>query len=165
MKTTIFIIGLLCISCMVSAVDPPKVVADVAKVVDDAKKVVKDANATLTSLTKKVEPVGPDAKAKGGWTYDYKQGGADWDKLVSSNNAVNYCGQTRNQSPINILNPIGSYGWAYGETIPKDSDKFEKTYNDLRKGTKVGWANKAMAVDLAEIETLENFFISKIGEN
>lgn len=119
-------------------------------------------NATATAA-KPVDPNAPDPNAVGGWTYDYKQNGADWPKLKSSNNAINYCGQTRNQSPINLLNPIGSYGWAYGETIPKDSDKFGKTYKDLRKGTKVGWKDKAMAVELAEIETLENFFESKIG--
>jgi len=131
--------------------------------VKDAIAGVADALKNATKVAKPVDPNAPDPSAKGGWTYDYKQNGADWKNLKSSNNAINYCGQTRNQSPINLLNPIGSYGWAYGETIPKDSDKFSKTYKDLRKGTKVGWKDSAMAVELAEIETLENFFISKIG--
>lgn len=120
------------------------------------------ANVT-DAIAKIKDPNAPDPEAKGGWTYDYKQNGADWKNLVSSNKAINYCGQTRNQSPVNLLDPIGSYGWAYGETIPKEHDKFEKQYRDIRKGTKVGWNESAMAVELHEVETLENFFKSNIA--
>ena len=42
-----------------------------------------------------VELVG-DVNASGGWTYDYSQNGADFGSLVSSNNAVNYCGNKLN---------------------------------------------------------------------
>jgi len=106
-----------------------------------------------------------DPAATGGWVYDYAQNGKDWGTLVSSNNAVNYCGETLNQSPINFLNPIGSYGWAYGDTLPQAFDSHEKNYKDLRKNTQVKWSNKAMNVDLQEIETLENFFISHLAES
>lgn len=53
-------------------------------------------NGTGKADNKPVDPNAPDPNARGGWTYDYKQNGADWGSLVSSNRAINYCGQTRN---------------------------------------------------------------------
>ena len=84
------ILYLIAASCIVTAqaADPPaEPIADVKKVVEkvgDAAKAVIDA------------AIGPDVTAKGGWTYDYTQNGRDWGSLVSSNNAVNYCGETLN---------------------------------------------------------------------
>ena len=112
-------------AAVANALNDPKLKDALDKIGDIAKALNGTANETK-KIKEPVDPNAPDPNAKGGWTYDYKQNGADWGKLVSSNRAINYCGQTRNQSPINLLNPIGSYGWAYGETIPKEHDKFEK---------------------------------------
>jgi len=54
-----------------------------------------------------------------GFTYNYKEGGKDWPKLKSKYGVENNCGKETNQSPVNLLQPIWSYGWAYGDTIPK----------------------------------------------
>lgn len=72
-----------------------------------------------------------------GFTYNYKQGGDDWASLVSKYGVENHCGDAANQSPVNLLQPIWSYGWAYGDTIPKAGDAHETTYKNLRKGVKV----------------------------
>ena len=70
-----------------------------------------------------------------GFTYNYKQNGADWPTLKSKYPGVeNKCGKIGSQSPVNLLQPIWSYGWAYGDTIPKSNDAHETTYNNLRKG-------------------------------
>lgn len=140
----------------VMAADPPAEPAT-TKAADDTKA----ADGEAATDTK----VGETSPGVGGWTYDYANKGNDWGKLVSSNNAVNYCGEVNNQSPINFLDPIGSYGWAYGDTVPQSFDKHEKNYKDLRKGTQVSWVNKAMNVNLAEIETLENFFVSHLASS
>ena len=73
-----------------------------------------------------------------GWEYNYKEQGADWPNLKSENGEENNCGGNT-QSPVNLLQPIGSYGWAYGETIPKANDKFSKTFDDLKKLISVSW--------------------------
>lgn len=57
-----------------------------------------------------------------GFKYDYSKGGADWPSLVSKYAVENKCGLEGIQSPVNLLQPIWSYGWAYGDVIPKDHD-------------------------------------------
>lgn len=82
-----------------------------------------------------------------GFDYNYKYNGADWPSLKSKYPGVeNRCGGVGNQSPINLLQPIWSYGWAYGDTIPKLNDAHETTYNNLRKGVKVQWPENISAL-------------------
>lgn len=38
-----------------------------------------------------------------GFTYNYKNGGNDWGNLVSSKGVENNCGNSANQSPVNLL--------------------------------------------------------------
>ena len=101
-----------------------------------------------------------------GFTYNYKEGGDDWPKLKSKYGVDNNCGKKDIQSPINLLQPIWSYGWAYGDTIPKMNDAHETTYSNLRKGVEVKWPKNinSLQVKLQEIESLENFFVSNIAE-
>ena len=37
------------------------------------------------------------------------------------------------------MQPIGSYGWAYGDTVPKDHDELETNFADLKEEVKVTW--------------------------
>jgi hypothetical protein len=37
------------------------------------------------------------------------------------------------------MKPIGSYGWAYGETVPKSHDNIALTFKDLKKLSKIEW--------------------------
>ena len=52
-----------------------------------------------------------------GWVYDYKNNGADWGTIQGPNGTINYCGRAENQSPINLMDPIGKYGRAYGKYL------------------------------------------------
>ena len=58
------------------------------------------------------------AKAASGvnWGFDYSNNGKDWDRAIPPPgfDGTNHCGEKENQSPINLLEPIGSYGRAYG---------------------------------------------------
>lgn len=59
--------------------------------------------------------------------YDYSTNGEDWKYLMADANETNYCGvETEHQSPINLMDPIGSYGWAYGLPVSKDKDNVQK---------------------------------------
>jgi hypothetical protein len=62
--------------------------------------------------------------AGAGWNYTYATNGTDWPLLKAPyEGAINHCGpENKKQSPINLLSPIGSYGWAYGLPIPKIKD-------------------------------------------
>jgi len=44
------------------------------------------------------------------------------------------------------MQPIGSYGWAYGPPLPKVHDEIVKTYKDLRNKIEVKWAVSLLMV-------------------
>lgn len=69
------------------------------------------------------------------WVYDYKYLGRDWGSVTGP--GENLCGDGEHQSPINLMTPIGSYGWAYGEPVPKASDMTTKKYTDVFDEVKV----------------------------
>ena len=55
--------------------------------------------------------------------FTYEKGSLDWV------NMHNYCGVDHDrQSPINLLPPLGSYGYAYDKPIDHLDDKPEKSY-------------------------------------
>ena len=58
--------------------------------------------------------------------FSYKENGNDWGFIASPDAKVNNCTEGKKQSPINLLQPIGSYGWAYGETVPISKDSVSK---------------------------------------
>ena len=45
------------------------------------------------------------------------------------------------------MQPIGSYGWAYGPPLPKDHDKTAKLYKDLRGDIEVVWATSFLKIN------------------
>jgi carbonic anhydrase len=70
--------------------------------------------------------------AGAGWEYKYDNNGADWASIHPPAGEINYCAtDSDNQSPINLLDPLGSYGWAYDLPLPKVHDKHEKSYTDI----------------------------------
>ena len=79
-----------------------------------------------------------------GWSYDYAKLGKDWPSLKGPEGETNHCGDELNQSPINLMQPIGSYGWAYGETVPKSHDQLVMNYKDLKKKIKIEWATNTI---------------------
>lgn len=100
--------------------------------------------------------------------YDYRTNGADWPYLVAdeANGEVNYCKtDTLNQSPINLMRPRGSYGWAYGLPISKDKDSITKSYQNMRKDIQLTWAKNTMKVKVHPTEVENNFFNSHLAEH
>ena len=62
------------------------------------------------------------------------------------------------------MQPIGSYGWAYGETVPRDHDAATKTYEDLTKSMEISWEGHALLVALDSTEQKKNYFTSDVAE-
>jgi len=56
------------------------------------------------------------------------------------------------QSPINLLSPIGIYGWVYGEPIPIELTNFEANYLDPKPDTKIVYERKNFKMFLNEID-------------
>ena len=77
---------------------------------------------------------------------------------------MNYCGEKENQSPINLLSPIGHYGRAYGKYLNKEADAIEKTYSDVRKKVPVTWATNTVKVSLEDEVNSQNFFKSQLAK-
>ena len=101
-----------------------------------------------------------------GWNYTYARNGSDWGDLVGPNGEVNMCGTSNlKQSPINLMTPIGSYGWAYGLPVPKAQDKQSKIYKDLKKQVKLDFQDDTMRIELAEVESAENYFNSELASS
>ena len=57
-----------------------------------------------------------------GYKFNYANYGLDWTTVEGLEDADNQCGSHTNQSPVNLMHPIGSYGWAYGLPLPKADD-------------------------------------------
>ena len=109
--------------------------------------------------------IGVISAAGAGWEYDYAKLGVDWPSIHAPEGSSNHCGDELNQSPINLMQPIGSYGWAYGETVPKTHDQLEMNYKDLKKKIKVEWATNTVKVALADTESDDNYFYTKLGKD
>lgn len=99
--------------------------------------------------------------------YDYKHNGADWKYLIADEAAgeVNYCKtDTLNQSPVNLLKPSGSYGWAYGAPVPKEHDSVFKQYENIKKDVHLTWVGDTMKVKVHPSEKPKNYFTSKVAK-
>jgi len=57
-----------------------------------------------------------------GYKYHYANYGLDWSTIEGLPEEENKCAIGDKQSPINLMQPIGSYGWAYGDVQPKAKD-------------------------------------------
>lgn len=78
--------------------------------------------------------------------YDYKYLGKDWGLLDLGEGVENFCGDGLNQSPVNLMTPIGSYGWAYGNPLPKAKDEIFKKYTDVFDDVPILWTGNSVAV-------------------
>ena len=83
--------------------------------------------------------------------YDYQQKGDDWGDIVFEDGTLNWCGETGNQSPINLMQPLGTYGWVYGAILPIAADESSKSYTDLSAEVTSGWDTNTLKVELTEI--------------
>lgn len=58
-----------------------------------------------------------------GYQFHYANYGLDWKNIEGLANEDNFCTE-KVQSPINLMEPIGSYGWAYGYPKAKVDDSW-----------------------------------------
>ena len=66
-----------------------------------------------------------------GYKFHYANYGDDWSSIEGLPKSENECnGDT--QSPINLMQPIGSYGWAYGYPKSKFDDSWGMNYVNIR---------------------------------
>jgi len=56
------------------------------------------------------------------------------------------------QSPINLLSPIGVYGWVYGDPIPIELTDFEAHYLDPIPDAKIEYERKNFKMYLNQID-------------
>lgn len=61
------------------------------------------------------------------------------------------------------MEPIGSYGWAYGETVPKAHDQISKSFRDLKKLSKIEWNQHSVGIKFHETDFEDNFFNSNLA--
>ena len=66
-------------------------------------------------------------KAADDWIFDFTNKGYDFDQAIPPDGwvGINYCGRPDLQSPINLMPPLGVYGWIYGDPIPFEFENFE----------------------------------------
>ena len=99
------------------------------------------------------------------WNYTYMQNGTDWVSLEHSDGRPHYCGpENEYGSPINLMSPLGSYGWAYGKLIPKALDNHIKTYTDLKRQTFLDYRDYTVRVSLDDYESSINYFTSDVAK-
>lgn len=105
------------------------------------------------------------------YEFDYKFNGKDWGLIKAPEGHVNYCGDGLNQSPINLMTPLGTYGYAYGTPQSTVDDAFDVQFADIygNNGVTIGW-NSGFYVELPPKESKINFFtselaVTKIGAN
>lgn len=48
--------------------------------------------------------------------------------------------------------------------MPKVDDSHKKTYTDIRKSKKIDWQTNTVRIELEEIESLDNFFVSSVAK-
>jgi hypothetical protein len=71
-----------------------------------------------------------DYTSNEGYKFHYANYGQDWNKIDGLPDSENECG-SEVQSPINIMQPIGSYGWAYGYPNNKKDDQWKSNYENI----------------------------------
>lgn len=98
--------------------------------------------------------------------YYYTNNGSDWKYLIPGEGEINYCAtDIDNQSPINLLKPLGSYGFAYGEWLPMALDNIKSSYQNIFKDIKLAWIHNTQKVKIHETEQASNAFESQLAES
>ena len=84
------------------------------------------------------------ALAQDDWIFDYANKGYDFDQAIPPAGwvGVNRCGEPENQSPINLLEPLGPYGWAYGEAIPIEFENLDIHFLDPKEDSELIYERK-----------------------
>ena len=103
------------------------------------------------------------------WDFDYADRGRDWSRATPPDGwiGLNRCSEPENQSPVNLMEPIGSYGWAYGKALPAENDEIEIEYQDPKKGSEINWLmkNLILYVDQIQIDAGKSYFKTKYAQS
>ena len=93
----------------------------------------------------------PTVENEDGYKFHYANFGLDWGHGVEGlAEEDNYCGIEGTNSPINLMEPIGSYGWAYGLPLSKDNDETEIRYSNILTPTSVKFDYSSLRVNLED---------------
>jgi len=84
-----------------------------------------------------------------GYKYHFANYGLDWGQIYGLADDINKCGGD-DQSPINLMQPIGSYGWAYGLPNPKEHDKWDSQYVNINTDTLIKWDYSSLKFEINE---------------
>ena len=105
----------------------------------------------------------PIYENEAGYKFHYASYGNDWGVVDGLSDEDNFCGFGENASPINVMDPIGSYGWAYGFPLPKFEDAVEINYSNILNPTQVKFDYSALNVTLED--NIGNYFDSKYARD
>ena len=96
-----------------------------------------------------------------GYKFHYANKGDDWSQIEGLAAEDNMCGLD-NQSPINLLQPIGSYGWAYGYPKSKFDDAWESNYENV-ENVLVEWDYNKVQVKFDQKDASQMFMQSNFA--
>lgn len=97
-----------------------------------------------------------------GYKFHYANYGTDWKEIEGLDAKDNKCSADI-QSPINLMEPIGSYGWAYGYPKAKVDDKWTSEYNNV-KDVLIEWDYNKIQVTFSQEDALQMFMESNLAE-
>jgi hypothetical protein len=89
-----------------------------------------------------------------GYKYHFANLGEDWTSIEGLADEDNFCGIEGSQSPVSLLMPIGSYGWAYGLPLPIANDAMVKSYKNIKTDTQVKFDYSSVKVKLEDTNTM-----------
>ena len=78
------------------------------------------------------------------WIFDFANQGYDFDQAIPPAGwvGINRCGEPENQSPVNLLSPLGVYGWVYGEALPFEKENLKIKYLDPKADSEIIYERK-----------------------
>ena len=103
-----------------------------------------------------------DYTSNEGYKFHFANYGHDWGHIYGLDDEDNFC-KAEILSPINLMEPIGSYGWAYGYPKAKIDDLWNSTYvndNDVL----VEWDYSKIQVTFTQDNAAKMFMESNFAE-
>lgn len=96
-----------------------------------------------------------------GYKFHFANYGDDWNQIEGLAAEDNMCGLDT-QSPINLLQPIGSYGWAYGYPKSRFDDAWESNYENV-ENVLVEWDYSKVQVKFDQKDASQMFMQSNFA--
>ena len=97
-----------------------------------------------------------------GYKFHYLNYGEDWGHIDGLDDEDNFC-KAEILSPINLMAPIGSYGWAYGYPHAKVDDEWSSNYVNDNDVT-IEWDYNNIRVTFTQENAARMFMQSNLVE-